>query len=205
MKRKLFFLVLVGMMISIVPFNIYGSNFLSEVSKDNTVTLYFFHGDGCPHCEEEMKWLNDIAIKYSNLVIKGYEVWYDEENNALMEEVKERLNVTSPGVPFTVIGDKHFLGFNHSIGNSMETQIRFCSKHTYHDLVKAVIEDLEEVQVGEELESMEETKKNEVAEEQKIFESNMKANVLNPFLIVLGVGALCGAIVYSIYVVKKKG
>ena len=31
------------------------------------VTVYFFRGDGCPHCEEFESWLQEIEPEYGNL------------------------------------------------------------------------------------------------------------------------------------------
>ena len=40
--------------------------------EDESVILYFFHGDGCPHCEAEKEYLDTIQDQYPNLVIKEY-------------------------------------------------------------------------------------------------------------------------------------
>lgn len=201
MKKFYFFLLL---LIIFMPFSVYGNDFSNKSNQDNQVTLYFFHGDGCPHCEDEIEWLNEVTKKYSNLLIKEYEVWYNEDNDILMQKVKEQLGVTSKGVPFTVIGEKYFLGFGESTGNSMETQIRFCSKHTHSDIVKAIRDNLEDVSIGKELESKDETEKKEEIEEQKIVKKKVENMVWKPLLIVLGVGVLCVGTIYSIYVVKGK-
>ena len=29
-------------------------------AKENKVTLYLFHGEGCPHCASEIEYLNSI-------------------------------------------------------------------------------------------------------------------------------------------------
>ena len=59
---------------------------LINVSAKETVKLYFFHGDGCPHCHEESLFLKDIQKKYHNdLKIVKYEVWYNENNQKLLE------------------------------------------------------------------------------------------------------------------------
>lgn len=202
--RKWLLLFILCIVIGACPISVYGSK-LDGVSGNNKVTLYFFHGDGCPHCEDEIKWLNEMSAKYSNLVIQEYEVWYNSENNDLMEKVKEKVGQTRGGVPFTIIGDKQFLGFSTSTGNSMESQIRVCSKHTYRDVVKEVLENSDEIQIGEELESSEETEEKEQIEEQKIWNANMKEKLWNPMFTVLGVGAMCGVALYTISISKKRG
>ena len=36
---------------------------LTVFAKDNKIKLYLFHGDGCPHCAEEIKFLETIKKK----------------------------------------------------------------------------------------------------------------------------------------------
>ena len=60
--------------------------FSLNVDAKGKVTLYFFHGDGCPHCAEEEEFLSDIEDKYKDtLEISPYEVWYNFENQRLMK------------------------------------------------------------------------------------------------------------------------
>ena len=33
------------------------------------ITLYLFHGDGCPHCKEEIEFLDTIEDKYPDLIL----------------------------------------------------------------------------------------------------------------------------------------
>ena len=46
------------------------------------IKVYFFHGDGCPHCAEEEKALTKIKKKYPDLDIVRYEVWNNKSNNS---------------------------------------------------------------------------------------------------------------------------
>lgn len=93
-----------------------------HAKAEEVVDIYFFHGDGCPHCSEEMEFLEEIKTKYS-VNIHMYEVWYNTENNRKMEIVKEHFN-SKGGVPFTVVGDQAFLGFSTSIQEDIEAAIQ---------------------------------------------------------------------------------
>ena len=93
--------------------------------ESDKINLYLFHGAECPHCEEERNWLKKIKIEYQDKVNFYYfEVWHDENNSKMMQEVKDRLNVPSSGVPLTVIGRKYFLGFSDTISSQMENTIK---------------------------------------------------------------------------------
>ena len=89
----------------------------SAVPKSDKVNIYVFYGEGCPHCEQLFKYLNElekdnsISKMYS---IDKYEVWHDSNNAELMKKVYNNFGVTDlnqMGVPLYIIGDKHYVGF----------------------------------------------------------------------------------------------
>lgn len=95
-----------------------------EKVEDNKINIYAFVGEGCPHCHKEQEFLKDIEKKYAEKVnIFIYETWYDKNNLKIFEKVKKELNVSSTGVPFTVIGDKHYVGFSGSIKSLINNDI----------------------------------------------------------------------------------
>ncbi|MDD3048387.1 MAG: hypothetical protein PHQ89_00125 [Bacilli bacterium] len=85
------------------------------------VNLYFFYGDGCPHCAAEEVVLERLEAKYDNLKVYRYETWYSLKNAQLLADVGELLDVTVSGIPFTVIGDEVIKGYSDGLG--MDTQI----------------------------------------------------------------------------------
>lgn len=111
-------------------FNIY------SVSAKERVNLYLFHGRECPHCNEEIKYLNKIAKKYKNVNIKYYEVWHNKNNNELMNSVKNSFDINSKGVPLTIIGHYKFLGFSENTKKQIKQAIEDCSYDKCIDAVK---------------------------------------------------------------------
>ena len=97
--------------------------FFVSATEEKSITLYFFHGDGCPHCAEEEKYLEKIRDKYPNLTIESYEVWYDEENAELLAKVEDAFAITRSGVPTNVIGNTVILGFGSPTGSKLERAI----------------------------------------------------------------------------------
>lgn len=91
-------------------------------TKDK-IRIYFFHGRGCPHCEEAEIFFEEVEKKYKQVEIVRYEVWYDASNNAKLEEVKSYFLTSSKGVPFIVIGDEYFSGFNTTIKKQIQNEI----------------------------------------------------------------------------------
>lgn len=103
------------------------------------VNLYLFHGDGCPHCAKEREYLKEIEKKYDDVNIHLYEVWYDTDNQELMEKVKKELNSSTNYVPLTIIGDKYTVGFNDNTKLMIKNNIEKCLKEDCEDVVGNVL------------------------------------------------------------------
>ena len=100
-----------------------------NVSAKEKIKLYFFHGEGCPHCAEEEKFLEKIEDKYPNVKIIEYEVWNNKSNALLMKRVGNRYNVNTNSVPLTVVSGTPISGFSDSVGEKIERVIKFYQKH----------------------------------------------------------------------------
>lgn len=77
----------------------------------NKVNLYFFYGDGCPHCAKEEQLLNQLEKENENINIYRYEVWNNYENSMLLSKLGRELNLDISGVPALLVGDKSFAGY----------------------------------------------------------------------------------------------
>ena len=132
MKKKI--LIVIALILFLIPVNTHAiSNVYSDkVAKivnvkeeSNKINLYLFHGDGCPHCAEERKWLEGIKKEFKDkLNVYYFEVWYNSDNAKLMDKVKAELNINNPYIPLTVIGGKYYVGFNASNALDMENKIK---------------------------------------------------------------------------------
>ena len=100
------------------------------------VNLYLFHGDGCPHCAEEMNFLQ--TLDPNDVHIVEYEVWYNEENASLMEKIKSNLGITRQGVPLTIIGDTYILGYGDGTDKKIERAISYYEENEYRDVVEEI-------------------------------------------------------------------
>ncbi len=112
--------ILLSIIICILMLNIT----VKAESQKEKINIYFFHGNGCPHCEDATKFfdsINEEYGKYYNLV--KYEVWHNEENNNLMEKVSRRLKVKESGVPLIIIGKKAYSGYDENVGKSIKEDI----------------------------------------------------------------------------------
>jgi thiol-disulfide isomerase/thioredoxin len=94
--------------------------------KGNTV-VYFFWGDGCPHCENQKPFLEEMENKYPDLEIKMFETWSDRDNAELFQEMAEAYGIEARGVPATFIGEAEpIIGYRESMNENIEQKISDC-------------------------------------------------------------------------------
>ena len=127
MKKQLYILIL--LFVLFIPFKVsaISQNYVDKVAsitnatvEDNKINFYLFHGQECPHCEEEREFLETIKEKYSEHVnFIYYEIWHDKTNALYAKDVIEQLNIKGHGVPLTVIGEKYFVGFSKTTKNEI--------------------------------------------------------------------------------------
>ena len=114
---------------------------LANVSAKEKVTLYFFHGDGCPHCAAEEKFLENNKEELKDVEIVKYEVWNSEENRDLLKSIGKKFGMEVSTVPFNIIGNTIIKGYldDSSTGKKILNTIYYYQDNDYHDYVKDFI------------------------------------------------------------------
>lgn len=82
-----------------------------EINSNQKVNIYFFWGEGCPHCEKQKPFLEKMKNKYPEVTVHSYEISRSSENRKLMQEFGKKLNANVSGVPFTIIGEHYIVGW----------------------------------------------------------------------------------------------
>ena len=129
-------------------------------SSDNLVNIYLFYSDTCPHCSAEKKLLDELKEDYDNIRIYKYEV-NTGDNAELLFEVAEMFDTEVTGVPFTVIADKVYKGFNYdNYKSKFLATIEYYSLHGYKDVVGEYLGNVElpSYEINEDASSEEEFK-----------------------------------------------
>ena len=90
------------------------------------VHIYFFHGDGCPHCADEEEFLELLKERYDGkYTIYSYETWNSSKNKKLMLEAKKIMgDQENVSVPYLVIGNESFIGYSDSTGKKIELTLK---------------------------------------------------------------------------------
>ena len=114
-----------------------------SISAKEKVNLYLFHSETCMHCQAEIEYLNNLEKEYDNLKVHLYEVDSHKDNAKTMIKVKEKLGIDSPNVPFTVIGNYYYIGFNDGVGDGIKELVEKYSNEEETNMVKPILEDKE--------------------------------------------------------------
>lgn len=107
------------------------------------INVYFFWGDGCPHCAEAEILFNQIKDDYSdcyNLV--AYETWKNPTNAAFLTQVFGKLNIAAAdrGVPLFVMGDQYEIGYIEDMAQGILEKItNACSSDSYKDIIAPML------------------------------------------------------------------
>ena len=132
---------------------------ISNVSARD-INVYFFHGEGCPHCAEEEEFLSNYNDDNINIV--RYEVWYNTENSELLDGISQQLEFNVKGVPVTIIGETVIRGYSDSLSNKIDRAIKY-----YEDDSNEYKDAVYEIQNGTYV-------KEDVTDEKKSFEKEEK-------------------------------
>ena len=153
MKNKIIVLITVILSISIVV--LISNNMkdnkeikLTDMTENNIsyskekINIYLFYGEGCPHCEELKNYLNSLDTKEKSYFdIYTFEVWNNSTNQQFMKESAKSLNKEVSGVPFLIIGNKTFEGYNESmnikIKKAIKTEYKLNGKNDYYKEYKS--------------------------------------------------------------------
>ncbi|HII53390.1 hypothetical protein COT30_03065 [Candidatus Micrarchaeota archaeon CG08_land_8_20_14_0_20_49_17] len=119
MKLKLFFIFLLA---------IFASAAFAAASYN--VTLYYFWGDGCPHCAAAEPFISGLGQKYPFLTIEKFEVWHFPENALLFVNFSNAHGVDKKGTPGMFLGGQTIIGWDSDMaGARLETLINFCHEN----------------------------------------------------------------------------
>lgn len=100
--------------------------FTVPAKAQNKAKLILFYSESCPHCQKEELFLERLANKYPKLNITKYQVDTDMGNQTLFKQTLQELGIKQLGVPLTVIGDQHFIGYSDdsTTGKAIELAVQ---------------------------------------------------------------------------------
>ncbi|MDP3244230.1 MAG: hypothetical protein Q8M83_01060, partial [bacterium] len=122
----------------------------------NSLNIYFFYGDGCPHCVKEEVFLQMLKQEHPNLEIRSFEIYHNFNNISLLQKTAEALRINVEGIPLLIVGDKHFIGYNDSITpREIKNKVNECLNTVCPDSVAKILDiNAEKQNVGQEKQNM---------------------------------------------------
>ena len=105
--KKIKYIVLFLLLMIIFPLNI----------KAESLKIYLFYGDGCPHCADEEKFFESYFEDNNDIELIKYEVWHSKDNQELFVKVQDKLNNHASGVPYLIIGKDVIVGYMEDVTN----------------------------------------------------------------------------------------
>jgi cytochrome c biogenesis protein CcdA/glutaredoxin len=88
----------------------YGTQLNETCGQAQSICIYLFYGQGCPHCERVRPLIDELAVKYPQVQLKTYEIYFNTTNQAMFREFLERYDVKEEGIPTLFIGDRALVG-----------------------------------------------------------------------------------------------
>lgn len=87
-------------------------------------SVYFFYGEGCPHCARVEPFIEEISGKYPEIHIEKNEVYKNMENALQMTRMFDKYGVAQEdrGVPVVFLNGTYFLG-DRPILDNLENEI----------------------------------------------------------------------------------
>lgn len=135
MKKNLFFILI----LLIFSLAVNGH----DVRAQDKAIIYFFGQEACPHCAKEKIFLEKMVRQNSALEWRYFDLEEDQANVDLLLAIGEKLGVEISGVPFTLVGEKYFIGWydEQTTGGEIEQAVNLALATNQRDIVKEITGD----------------------------------------------------------------
>ena len=122
--RFLTLLVLLGALLGLTAAPAIAS---SAAQGNEPVAIYFFWGDGCPHCAEAKPFLAGLTQRFPSAQVRDFEVWHHEENQESLIRMATKFGFEPSAVPTIFIGERYWVGYARDpVGKEIEAYVGSC-------------------------------------------------------------------------------
>ncbi|HZU86347.1 MAG TPA: thioredoxin family protein [Anaerolineaceae bacterium] len=91
------------------------------------IVIYFYWGEGCPHCAEAKPFLAELQKRYPQIELRAYEVWNNPDNQNKFQLMSQSYGFEAQYVPTIFIGEKYWVGYSDQIASEIEAQVAACA------------------------------------------------------------------------------
>lgn len=123
----------------------------TPINAKEKIHVYLFYTQQCPHCSNEIAWLDSEYENDEEVELIYFEL-SDIEHQVIFNEVQDFLNEPARGVPYLVIEDEVFVGFMFGITDEeISAKIQNIKKGSYLDPLGLITKTRTENITGEKL------------------------------------------------------
>jgi len=96
----------------------------SIIYTAQSTCLYFFYGNGCPHCAKVESFINQLGEKHPDLGIHKFEIYDNRQNALLINNYFDAYNISNDqrGIPAVFISNEYLIG-DKTILENLESKI----------------------------------------------------------------------------------
>jgi glutaredoxin len=105
----------------------------------NSAAIYFFWGEGCPHCAVAKPFLQTLADNNAQTELMAFEVYYNAENYLIFDAMARAYGFEPRAVPTILIGEKYWEGFSDNIQNEIQQEVDRCLVQGCEDLGESLL------------------------------------------------------------------
>ncbi|MFP4567821.1 MAG: thioredoxin family protein [Candidatus Woesearchaeota archaeon] len=124
---------LIIILIIITLFTLSACTTKTQIPEDDSdkLVIHYFYSDGCPSCDVQEEFMQELLDKYTGIEIKKYNM-KEDESKELLELFSKAYEERIIAAPATFISDIVINGFgtNETTGKIIENQIRTCQQST---------------------------------------------------------------------------
>lgn len=130
--KKFTLLLIFLILLTIVPINI---------KANETVNIYLFYSETCPHCHKADKVINELLENNSAVNYYKYECTKDVNayNRSILNQTANILGIEKVAFPLVVIGNNYIIGYGDGIKKNYQEMIDFYKTNDYKDQVGVLL------------------------------------------------------------------
>jgi len=107
-----------------------------KVLANDNVNIYVFHSETCYHCQQALNYLDELKETRKDITLFTFEISKDINayNRNLFTIAMDTLDIKINSVPFIIIGNNYYVGFDESSKETFNKTINYYKKHNYRDM-----------------------------------------------------------------------
>lgn len=130
---------LISVFLILIVFGLLNPQAVKASTADPEVNIYFFYGEGCPHCAKAHGFLQELADSTPGAYLYEFEVYYVLENQDYFWAFTAKHNTEPQGVPTIFIGDRFWVGYSDTIKAEVQGTINACLVGTCPDYGREIL------------------------------------------------------------------